>query len=300
MTEHEQHHFRAMMLALLAFAIWTISDALIKLCGMSGVPMSHTVLLFSVSGAATIAAMAAWRGRANRLKPRRLAAETARGLILTVLGCANFIAFTNLPLTLTYTVIFFAPMPIALLAAAFMREHVTTRHWMATIIGFSGVLLAINPAEIDLNDGKLAGYIALPFCLVFYVANMLMTRLAGRSDDSSESMAFYPQTVRAAVLLPVMVAYYEPLQAWQWLCISGLGVLSGLGWLALSAAMKMAPVAMISPFQYSQVVIGGLIGYMVWGTVPSWHLVTGAAVIIASGIYMAKGGDRRTLRTRVG
>lgn len=284
-----------MLLALLASALWTFSDALVKVAGLSGMPLSHIIVPYNVSGALIIAAIAAWRGQLRDLFPKRLKAETLRALVLTALCIAIAIGYIHLPLTTVYAVVFFAPLPIAILAAKFMHEQLSWQHYAAMIVGFFGVLLALNPASLNVNDGELLGYIVLPFCLILYVINILMMRLAGRSSDTAESMAFYPQFVRVVLLLPFFIWQFQPLAAWQWACVLGLGGLSGLAWLLFSAALKYAPAAVVSPVQYSEIVIGGIIGYLIWSHIPSWHLVLGSVIIIAAGYYMARLTNREKL-----
>lgn len=279
-------HFRAMLLSLLAFTLWTFCDATMKAVGLSGTSLSLIIVPISFSGAITIAAIAAWRGRARHLMPSRLKAETARAIINTLQGFAGLMVITTLPLTTFYAVIFFAPILIALLAAQFLYEKLSWRHYCAMGIGFAGVLIALNPSVIHINEGELWGYIALPVCLILCVINNLMTRLAGRSIDSCESMAFYPQLVRTVIVLPLFIWQMQPLALWQWLSVLSAGAVSGIAWMFFSMAMKDAPTAIVSPFQYSQIVTGGIIGYLAWNHIPSWHLVAGSVIIIAAGYYM--------------
>jgi drug/metabolite transporter (DMT)-like permease len=64
------------------------------------------------------------------------------------------------------------------------------------------------------------------------------------------------------------------------------GGFGSFGWLLMAHAYKLAPAALVAPFQYSEIITGALIGYLIWHDVPSAHLAVGAVVIIASGIYI--------------
>ena len=242
-----------------------------------------TTSLFSV---ATIFLATAARGNIRRLKSSQPKMEMLRIVVISLGTIANIVAFTNLPLTTVYVGVFMGPMMIAAFAALFMKEPLSWQQGLAILAGFGGVVLALDPAHLNLTGGTLAGYIALPFNLVFYVANMLLVRRISRKE-SSESLAIWPQAGRTVLALPFCLASFMPLTGWQLLDLAGIGIIGGLGWLLMTAAFKHAPVAIVSPFHYSQIISGALAGYLIWSDTPTWNLILGAAIIIASGLYIA-------------
>ncbi len=279
-------HLRAVAYAVLGYTVWVLTDCCSKLAGQAHVPLVQILGFSSLFSAGTIFLVCALRGQRRELAPKHFRIEAMRFAVYLMSSFANVMAFTHLPLTTVYVGIFLSPMLVSLGAALFMGELISWKHGLAIVAGFLGVLLAVNPAGIDLHGGAAAGYIALPFFLLLNVAFVLMTRLSSRGA-SSVSLAFIPQFARSIVLLPICLWLYEPMQWTGWLTIVALGLTSATGWLLVSAAIKHAPMAMVTPFNYSQIITGALMGYLIWSDIPDWHLMVGAAVIIASGLYIA-------------
>ncbi len=288
-------HLRAIAYAFMAYSLWVLADSLTKLAGQAHVPFWQIIEFMSLSSAITIIIITAYRKQLRNLVPKRYGLETLRSCITLLLAVTYVVVFTHLPLTNVYVVIFFAPMLIALFAAQLMHEHVSRRLALAIMAGFIGVVIAINPMTLDLHGGALVGYIALPVCLILYVVQMLMMRFISRTEHS-ESMACFPQLFRVVVLLPFCLWKFTPLTMIEWAWLIGLGVLSAVGWLLISAAIKHAPAAVVTPLQYTQIVSGAIMGYLIWDDVPTWHMVVGAAIIVASGIYMAQHTHHRSRR----
>lgn len=77
-----------------------------------------------------------------------------------------------------------------------------------------------------------------------------------------------------------------------WATVAGLGILGATGAFFINTAYKNAPAAIVAPFHYTQIVTGALLGYLIFGDVPSWNLMVGATIIIASGFYLARQAHR--------
>ena len=288
-------NLKAMLLALGGFSAWVGCDVCIKLTGQSGLPFYQMIFIMTVSGTLCVTAVTAWRGRLAFLKPKRWGFEIGRSVLQLLGATANVFAFTNLPLTNIYVVVFVSPLLIALLAAQFLGEKLVWKQIAAIIVGFIGVVVAIAPAKIDFSGGNAIGYAALPFCLLTYVLGMFLTRLAGRSE-SADSMTFFPQLVRALLTLPFFWWNLEAVSLHQLVTMAICGLFSALGFFLINSAMKLAKAGLVSAFHYSQIVVGATVGYLIWGDVPSMPLVIGAFIIIASGIYMIQHSHRQKVQ----
>ena len=278
---------RAIGCALLGFLLWTMGDTCIKLAGVEHGVTAGIMIISSLSGMTTIFILTALRGNLRYLRPQH-------GGGLVVLAALFFLAYVFALLTLPflpmvdfYAVIFLAPILIASLAALFLHEKLTVRHMLAILAGFVGVLVAIDPTRLS-GTGDWYRYAAAMGLMLCITLQMLTMRLIGKRE-SRECMAFYPRlgpclgglailAVTDAAPLPLNVILYS-------LAMGGVG---GLGWMLVAQAYKLAPASTVAPFQYSQIVTGAIIGYLIWGDVPSWHLVAGAAIIIASGVYILR------------
>jgi drug/metabolite transporter (DMT)-like permease len=105
--------------------------------------------------------------------------------------------------------------------------------------------------------------------------------------DSPETIQYLPAVGAAILLAPFAIAGWESPQGWlEWTIACFMGVLGGLGHYLLAAAHRYAPATVIAPFLYQQVLYMALLGYLVFGDVPAPPVWIGAAIVIASGLYL--------------
>ena len=284
MTKHISH-LRAMAYALAAHTIWVFGDTCTKLAGQMHMPPVQIIVLCSLFAILTIGVVTVARGHARFLKPVRVKMEMTRGLMWSVQSFANVISFTAFPMATVYTLLFTIPLLSSLGAAISLREHLSLRHGLAIFAGFGGILLALGPENFDLGNHNWINYVALFGFPLLGTINTVWIRFMSRTEHS-ESMALFPMLVRTIVLLPLCLWLFEPVTREGLLAVMGLGFFGGVGFLLAMAAYKHAPVALVVPFQYTQLITGAVIGYFLWNDVPSWNLMAGAAVIVASGLYI--------------
>jgi drug/metabolite transporter (DMT)-like permease len=279
-------HFRAILYAVAGFTCWVLSDTMLKLIGESAVPKYELMAVSSIGGMIIIAGFTSLRGGIGKLRPKGW-----KGLlILGLLHLANFsfwiVALPRLPLANLYTVAFLSPIVVSILAAVFLREHFTWKHGLAIVAGFIGVIIAVNPAQLIQHSIKMVAYSFVFASMLLLSTMMLVLRILGRSE-SRESMAFYPRVV--ILIGSVLAGFFGGfLHMKTGVVIYTLlsGAAGSFGWLLMAHAYKLAPAATVAPFHYSEIVTGALAGYLIWHDIPGWHVVTGAAIIIISGIYI--------------
>jgi drug/metabolite transporter (DMT)-like permease len=259
---------------------------LMKLSAGLGVPKYEIMAIASTSGSAFIFFLAAVRSGIGKLRVRNYKGLAIFSLSNTVCFVCWLTALPRLPLADYYTVIFLMPTVVSVLAAVLLRESLGWKKLMAILAGFSGVLIAINPAARQ-NMGDAIGYIAVFIGMLTLSGQMVLARVLS-AGESSETLAFYPR-------LMAFIAGWVACLAWGTILPSRTaliycllyGLTAVLGWLFMTGAYRRATAATVIPFQYSQIITGGLIGYFVWHEIPSPNLIAGAAIIIASGIYIA-------------
>ncbi len=281
---------RGALFSLLAFTAWAFSDALTKGAGLGGVSPMMILLLSSLSTVLTVLLGIALRGGVARLRVHNKKGSAFRAFSVSIMTFLSVIAFTNLPLTTVYIGVFASPFLISIYGALFMGEKLSFKQGAAIAIGFLGVALALFPGTGNASSGlgnATLGYIALPFFLLTFVFNSVHLRVLGRTE-TPESMTFYPFLIRGCFLLPLL--FFESIQEIPgplfWAAF-GSGFFCGIGFLLISAAYKLAPMAIVSSFHYTQLLTGALLGYLFWDAVPSVWVWGGGALIVASGFVMA-------------
>ncbi len=279
-------HASAIAYALAGYTLWSCSDTLIKLSGQSQLPLPQILCFMSLMTAVMIALIATAHGKLQNLRTKNIKLEIIRGIVATVMGWGSVTAFTLLPLVNVYVVLFLSPLLIVIFAACFMNERLAWPGILAILLGFVGVIVALNPANIDLHNGAWWGYVGLAAALSGYVTSILLTRVASRTEHP-ESLSFYPQILRGLFVLPFCLWQFTPMTLKQLAYLILIGVFAALGWLAMAKAIKHAPAGMVASLHYSQLLCGALFGYMIWSDIPSWHLIAGAVIIVGAGLYMA-------------
>src|SRR5262249_47437007 len=174
------------------------------------------------------------------------------------------------------------PFFVAALSGPILGEWVRWRRWTAIAVGFVGVLVVTRPGPGSFQPAALLS-LSGALCYALYA---LSTRILARTD-SNETTPFYSNIVGAAVMLPVVPFFWSsPTDALIIALMVATGALGSFGHYLLIAAHRLAPAAVLSPFIYTEIVLVIALGYLVFGDLPNRFTITGAAIVIASGLYI--------------
>ena len=205
-----------------------------------------------------------------------------RSLMFIVMTGVNFWALQYLQLTVTTSIQFTVPIIIALISATLLGEKLGAARWIAIIAGFAGVLVIIRPGSAEFHPAMLASVVNA----VLYAIFMLLTRRLA-AYDSPETIQYLPAVGAAIALTPLAIAGWEWPDTWlEWTVACLLGVLGGAGHYLLALAHRYASSAVLSPFAYQQVIYMTVLGYILFGDVPGAPVWIGAAIVVASGLYL--------------
>jgi drug/metabolite transporter (DMT)-like permease len=219
-------------------------------------------------------------GRTN-LRTRHLGVHALRGLFLAGGACTFFLALESVGLAEATAVFFAAPIFIAALSVPLLAEHVGWRRWSAVLVGFAGVIIIVRPGAAAFEPASLFAVASA----LLYAVGMLAVRWLDR-DESVWTMMLY------AVLFPALFTGLVVLPQWQMPALShlpvflGMAVFGTLGITLTSHAFRLAPAAIVAPFDYTALIWATLLGWLFWSEIPGIWTYAGAAVIIASGIYI--------------
>lgn len=231
----------------------------------------------------------------------RVGAQILRGsLLFGALSC-YYLALSVMPLLDVAAIFFTAPLIAALLSGWLLREPVGARRWLAIGVGFVGALLMVPPGAEAVQLGSLVAIAAA----ILYASSVVLTRHLG-STDSAVTTSYYAAltylclsalgTVAVeGVEIPPDSAFADLalVRSWidpewvelGWLTVSGAAV--AFGFFCMSQAYKFAPVSVLAPFEFSALVWAGVVGFWAWGEVPTGQSIIGAALIVASGIFVS-------------
>ena len=284
-------HLRAIGYAIAGYTLWVGVDTLMKMAGEATLPSYQTVAFLGLFSAFFMVVFAAPRGEVAALWPKNPRAQLVRAFLAVACNFFNTVALAHLPLTLFYVTVFTAPMMIALLAALCLKEHLTWPKIAAVVIGFGGVVVAINPFGAAMQ-GDAIGYLAAMASTLCFAVNTVWLRVMTQSE-SVGSLVFFTGLVEGIVGLGLMLFLPTLPIGWVLLAIlAGMGLCNAAGnWLNF-LALRLTVAANVAQFHYTQIVAGAAIGYLIWHEIPAAHTMIGAVAIIGSGIYIASRANK--------
>ena len=213
--------------------------------------------------------------------------QVLRGVLLMGATILNFIAVMYLQLAQTAAIFFTIPLWVCALSMPLLGETVGLRRWIAVAVGFCGVLVIMRPGTDSFHWAMLLS-IGSSFCGAIY--NIVTRKVGGR--DRAETSLFYVGLVGAlAAAVPLPFVWKTP-EGIQWLLVGFLGLAGTTGHFMLIQAHRLAPASALAPFMYSQIVWMILVGYLFFGDVPDFWTVVGAAIVVASGLFVFAGEAR--------
>ena len=225
---------------------------------------------------------------ARLFETKNLRLQMGRSVLQVVSQMLFFSGIGHVALADATSVSFTAPFVVAALAGPLLGERVGASHWAAIAAGFAGALIVIRPGG-DMNPHLLL-ILGSSMCYAMY---QLLTRRVSAFDGPETSVTY--SALVGTVLLSILVPFHWtlPTRAGQWAGLLALGILGGLGHYLVARALAVAAASIISPFHYVQLVWAATVGYLVFGDVPSAFTWLGAAIIIASGLFIAVKEARR-------
>jgi len=286
---HRPQVLAGVMLRVVAMVFMAGLAALVKWCGAKGVPVLE-IIFFRNAFAFIPICLYIWRTCGfGVLRTRRPLGHLTRSAVgLTGMIC-GFTALQHLPLTEATAFSFAAPLFMTALSVPILREPVGRHRWGAVLLGFVGVLVMIRPepGHMSLTGAGLA--LAAAVATAFA---MITVREMGRTEPGA-AIAFY-FTLSGCVLGLSGVAFHWVTPALPTLGLLILtGLVGGIGQLLLTESLRVAPVGLVAPFDYTQLLWASLIGLLIWGELPRPATIAGALIVAASGVYIVLRETRR-------
>lgn len=270
----------ALALAFGAYALLAGQDATVK---WLVVDLPVWQVLFCRSVVVAAGCLVVGRGEIARrvaTSPVRVTLFVRGGVTLAAWLC-YFSAARFLPLGQLVTLWFAAPLFVVVLAMLFLKERVPLVRWLAIALGLAGTVVATDPGGVA---SGLAAALAL-LGAVLWASGVILTRLIARHESSLVQML--ASNLVFVLGTGVMTAVQARLPtAEEALLCALVGALGGLGQLGLFEAIRRAPASLLAPIEYTALPWAFVLGYVIWGDVPSGGVFAGAVLIGAAGISL--------------
>lgn len=270
----------ALMCATLMF--FACLDTSAKRLALAGVdPLLTTFMRYAVS-VALVSLVLNPVTRPGLARTRRLPLQILRSLLLFGSTAFNFLALRHLQLAETLAIQFSAPLAVALLAGPLLGEWSSRRRLVAIGIGFLGVLTIVRPGSAAMQPAMLLS-LGNMLCYALYI---ITTKKLAATDSSATTM-FYSGLAGLALMTPLLPwIWTSPDSVLVWTLLIGVGLFGTLGHWLFVLAHARAPANVLAPLIYTQLLWSVLLGWLVFGDVPSAWTLLGAAIVVASGLSL--------------
>ncbi|MEX2319123.1 MAG: DMT family transporter [Bauldia sp.] len=280
-AEEAAQRLRGIALICLAMILFSLLDTSAKFASAYVPTLEVVWARYAFSVVFAVVFLRSWARPADYLT-RRPFMQTLRAVFLLGSTVLNFLAIRYLQLAETAAITFAAPLLVTALSGPILGEWPGPRRWAGVVVGFVGVLIIVQPEPGAFQPAALYS-VAAAFC---YAGYALTTRTLSATETPA-GMLVYGSLLAVVVLTPALPAVGEVPP--DWLVAAALvatGLLGAIGHFCLIHANRLAPAPVLAPFQYTQILWMPLLGYLVFTDIPGMSTLIGAAVVVASGLYI--------------
>jgi len=288
----ENSPLRGLGFAFLAFGLFATHDAIVKALGQDY--SVFQILFFAVLFAFIPMSVLVLADQTSaNFRPRHPWLVIARSILSLTAMSSAFYAFVTLPLAEAYALLFATPLLITALSVPLLGETVRVQRWAAVAVGLVGVIIVLRPGVTELTPGHLA---ALVSALASSLASIIMRKIG--SEERSAVLILYPMLSSILVMGATLPVVYVPVELPSLGLMAAVGLLSVVAQLCTISAYRFAPAAVVAPTQYSQILWATGYGVVFFAERPDNMVALGAAIIIASGIFIVWRESRPSVSDR--
>lgn len=272
----------AIALRLFAAFGFTVMNAAIKLAEAQGARLTDVLLfrqLFALP--VVVVAIAATAGLGS-IRTARIGAHVTRTLVGTASMTCMFATVLLLPLAETTTLQFTLPIFATILGALILRERVGPHRWAAVLAGFAGVLIVTRPGGGSIPALGIATGLA---AAAFSALVSILLRQLSRTEPPA-TIVFWFSALSVPPLAVAFIARFQPHPPVAWAWLVAVGLLGGMAQLAMTRSLKLGPVSVVVPMDYSALIWASLLGWGLFGVLPDPATWLGGPIIAASGLYI--------------
>jgi len=222
-------------------------------------------------------------GGLSVMRTNRMAGQFGRAVIWGGSNVASFIGYHLLPLADAIALTFAAPLFLTALSYPIIGERVSRERWIAVSVGFVGVLAMARPSGAE-NALGVAGAVT---CAVCNAVGTLTVRDLCRTEHSA-SIVTWTAIFMTLMALPALPFFWVTPTPVDFLLFCSIGLIGGVSQYWTTQALSYAPAASVSPFNYTALIWGSIIGFIVWNEVPTTPIIIGSAIVTLTGLYLLR------------
>lgn len=280
----------AIALKVASIAVFVGMQSFIKLAGQ--LPAGQIVFFRSFFAMLPILLLLAWQ---NELRTAFHTSRPGRHVVRGVVGVSSmvlgFYALTRLPLPEAIMLNYAQPLLVVVISALVLGETVRVFRWTSVAVGFVGVLIISWPkltlfgSSEGAGSAEALGVIAALVAAAISAVALLQVRSLVATDKSATIVLWFSLTATVASFLTLPFGW-APMSGWQVFCLVMAGFCGGIAQIVMTEAYRHASVATVAPFEYTSILFGFAVGYLLFADVPTIHSVVGGAIVIGSGLMI--------------
>lgn len=272
----------AIAFRLLSVVAFATMGALIKLAEGRGAGLVELLFMRQAGSLPVVVGFVTLTGGLGSLRTQRIGAHVLRTAVGLTSMSFMFATLMLLPLAEATILQFTVPIFATILGALFLAEKTGVHRWSAVIAGFVGVVIVAQPGSGHIPlVGAATGLTA---ALLSACVSLLIRRLG--ATEPPATTVFYFALLSLVPLAPILAFTAQPHPAATWALMLAVGLVGGVGQLAMTTSLKLAPVSVVVPMDYSGLLWATLFGYVAFDALPGLSTWAGAPLIIGSGLYI--------------
>lgn len=282
---------RGIFLKIASVAVFVCMSAIVKAVSDT-VPAGETVFFRSIFAVPVILGWLLLQHDNLRdgLKTANPMSHLWRGVVGTTAMALTFTGLGLLPLPEVTAIGYAAPLFAVILAAMFLGEQVRLVRLAAVFMGLIGVGIVLSPRLTTLNsdgltDAETLGAVIVLASAVFVALAHVFIRKLVATEKTTAITFWFSITASVLSLMTLPFGWVLPDPATFGLLV-GAGLLGGVGQILLTSAYRYAPTAVIAPFDYASMIFALILGYGLFGEVPTGRMLIGAAIVVAAGLLI--------------
>jgi drug/metabolite transporter (DMT)-like permease len=281
---------KAILLKLASALLFAVMQTLVRGLGDT-FPVGQIVFFRSAFAILPVVLIYAWRHELRAaMRTHHPFAHVSRGITSVAGMFFNFAALARLPLVEATAISFVSPLITVAFAAIFLKERVRIYRWSAVVVGFLGVLVMLTPHLTLFSGAAAAATSAVGATLALAAAftnagAVIQTRRLTETETTPAIVFYFSLFCAAGGLLTLPFGWQTP----SMLELAGLvtlGMCGGLAHILLTESYRYAPASLVAPFDYSSMLWALLLGYAVFGEVPTIAVFIGSVIVAGAGLFV--------------
>ena len=267
---------------VLSLFVFMLSEAITKWL-TQGYPIGQIVFIRSFFFFVPIAAVVCLQKDWGALRIGNWRLQLLRAALFVASSFLIVESIKRLPLANAVAFIHSAPLMITAMAAVLLGERVGIHRWCAVLAGFAGILVMTRPAA---DAFQMSALFAIAAALATALRDIVTRKMSG--SESTKAIFAYSTLALIVAAGITTLFHWTPPGALDLSLMAASGVLMGTAHYLIIEAYRWAEAGVVAPFKYTSFVWATLLGFLIWNDLPDRWIVTGAALVVGSGLYVLR------------